>query len=298
MTRIQANLCLLFAGAIWGGGFIMQTFAMATLQPLWYIGLRFVLATLIILPFAIAETRKIGRPVSKREAIAFSAIGLSLFAGAMTQQIGLLSTTVTNSGFLTGLYVIFVPVLSVILLRKAPHWIIWPAALMALGGIFLLSGGSLATLSHGDIMTIVCAFFFAIQVLLIGVFAASSGRPLLLSAWQFAITAVAALIAAAFIEPVSIAGIRGAMMPIIYSGIFSSGVAFSLQVIGQRYTSPSQAAIFLSSEALFAASFGAIFLGETIAPVGYIGCAIIFLAMIMVELVPEILSKRVPAQVQ
>jgi drug/metabolite transporter (DMT)-like permease len=298
MTRIQANLCLLFAGAIWGGGFIMQTFAMASLKPLWYIGLRFLLATLVILPFALAETRRISRRLTLREAIAFTAIGFSLFAGAITQQFGLLTTTVTNSGFLTGLYVIFVPILSVILLRKAPHWIIWPAALMALTGIFLLSGGSLSALSQGDMLTIVCAFFFAIQVLLIGVFAAASGRPLLLSAWQFGLTSVASLIVAAAIEPVSIEGIRSAMMPIIYSGIFSSGLAFSLQVIGQRYTSPSQAAIFLSSEALFAASFGAVFLGETISPVGYVGCAVIFLAMVLVELVPEILSKRQSARAQ
>jgi len=270
----------------------MQHFAMDSMQPLWYIGLRFLVATVVTLPFALMETRRIARPLGRKNIIAFTAIGLALFAGAVTQQIGLKTTTVTNSGFLTGLYVIIVPVLSVIFLKKSPHWIIWPAAGMALTGIFLLSGGNVNALSEGDYLTITCAFFWAIQVLLIGKFAASSGRPLLLSVWQFAVTALLALLRAAFLETVTLDGIERALGSILYAGIFSSGLAFSLQVIGQRYTTAPQAAIFLSSEALFAATFGAIFLGETIPPVGYLGCAIIFAAMMLVELVPEILKNR------
>lgn len=292
MTRIQANLCLLLAGAIWGGGFVVQATAMERIGPLWFIGLRFLIAAVVVLPFALRETRRLARPVERGERVAFTAIGLALTAGAVTQQLGLLTTTVTNSGFLTGLYVIIVPILTVVILRKAPHWIVWPAALMALSGIFLLSGGSFADLSQGDFLTIACACFWAVQVFLIGIFASKTGRPLLLSTWQFAVTALVGLAAAAILEPIHIADIVKAGPEILYAGVFSSGLAFSLQVIGQRYTTAPQAAIFLSSEALFAAIFGALLLGERISPAGYVGCAVIFAAMLLVELVPEIFRKR------
>jgi drug/metabolite transporter (DMT)-like permease len=296
MTRIQANLCLLLAGAIWGGGFVAQSTAMKSIGPLWFIGLRFLVATVVTLPFALRETRRMVQAPRLPEFAAFTAIGLALTAGAITQQYGLLSTTVTNSGFLTGLYVIFVPILTVVILRRAPHWIVWPGALIALAGIFMLNGGSLSHLSRGDLLTITCAFFWAVQVFLIGIFAQSSGRPLLLSAWQFGVTAVVSLVFAAFLEPIEFSHAIDATVEILYAGIFSSGLAFSLQVIGQRYTTAPQAAIFLSSEALFAAIFGALILGETISALGYIGCAMIFSAMLLVELIPEISRRRAPAR--
>ena len=292
MSRLQANLCLLLAGAIWGGGFVVQATAMKSLGPLWFIGLRFLVATVAVAPFAWREARGAKRPVTNRDYAAFTAIGLALLAGAITQQVGLLTTTVTNSGFLTGLYVIMVPILTVVILRRAPHWIVWPAAIMALTGIFLLSGGSISRLSTGDLLTIVCAFFWSVQVFLIGIFASSSGRPLLLSAWQFAVTGIGATALAILMEPISWAAVSSVLLEILYAGIFSSGLAFSLQVIGQRYTTAPQAAIFLSSEALFAATFGALLLGETITPLGYVGCAVIFCAMLIVEIVPEIMARR------
>lgn len=295
MTRLQANLCLLLAGAIWGGGFVVQSSAMKSLGPLWFIGLRFLVATAAVAPFAWREAKRAATPVTPRTYAAFTAIGFALFAGAVTQQIGLLTTTVTNSGFLTGLYVIMVPILTVLVLRRAPHWIVWPGAILALVGIFLLSGGSLTRLSYGDGMTIVCAFFWSIQVFLIGIFASQSGRPLMLSVWQFAVTGICATIAAIILEPISWLAVANAGLEIAYAGVFSSGLAFSLQVIGQRYTTAPQAAIFLSSEALFAATFGALILGETITPIGYVGCGVIFLAMLLVEIVPEILSRRARA---
>jgi drug/metabolite transporter (DMT)-like permease len=292
MSRLQANLCLLLAGAIWGGGFVVQSSAMKSLGPFWFIGLRFLVATAAVAPFAWREARRAATPVNGRTYAAFTAIGIALFAGAVTQQVGLLTTSVTNSGFLTGLYVIMVPILTVVILRRSPHWIIWPAAMMALIGIYLLSGGAISSLSYGDVMTIVCAFFWSIQVFLIGIFASQSGRPLLLSAWQFAVTGICATVAAIALEPISWQAIGNAGLEILYAGVFSSGLAFSLQVIGQRYTTAPQAAIFLSSEALFAATFGAIILGETITPLGYVGCGVIFLAMLIVEIVPEILARR------
>lgn len=288
MTRIQANLVLLLAAAIWGGGFVAQSSAMANIGPFWFVGLRFAIATIAVLPFALLESRKLKAAPSRREISKFGLVGLALFAGATTQQVGLLTTTVTNSSFLTGLYVIFVPVIAVIIYRRHPHWIVWPGSLMMLAGIFLLSGGQLQHLTTGDFLSIVCAFFWAIQITLAGRFVMQSNRPLALSCMQFAVCSLLSIAIGIAVEPISYVAISGALAEIIYVGLISSGLAFVLQVIGQRYTTASQAAIFLSSEALFGALFAAIFLQETISFLGYIGCAIIFAAILMVELVPEV----------
>jgi drug/metabolite transporter (DMT)-like permease len=188
-----------------------------------------------------------------------------------------------------------VPLIAVFFLRRAPHWIIWPGALMAITGIYLLSGGQLSAMAPGDLLTVVCAVFWAIQITLAGMTVSETGRPLALSAVQFAVTAVCALAVAAAVEPVSLSAIQAAAPEILYVGIFSSGVAFVLQVIGQRYTTPSQAAIFLSSEALFGASLAALMLGETMPVTGYAGCALMFIAMLVVELVPGFTRRRLPA---
>ncbi|TXI01618.1 MAG: DMT family transporter [Rhizobium sp.] len=292
MSRIQANLLLLVAAAIWGGGFVAQSTAMKAIGPFWFIGLRFAVATVVVLPFVWMEKKKAAKPLTRRNWTLFLLIGLTLFGGAATQQVGLLTTTVTNSSFITGLYVVFVPLIAVIFLRRSPHWIIWPAALMALCGIYLLSGGSFSRLTVGDFLTVVCALFWAAQITLAGSAVNETGRPLSISATQFAVCAVLALAVAAAVEPISVADIRAALGEILYVGIFSSGLAFALQIIGQRYTTAPQAAIFLSSEALFGASLGALLLGETMGPLGYVGCALMFLAMLAVELVPELTRRR------
>ncbi|MEF0938703.1 DMT family transporter [Rhizobium sp. BR 362] len=292
MTRIQANLVLLLAAAIWGGGFVAQSTAMKAIGPFWFIGLRFAVATIVVLPFVWMENRKAEKPLTRRNWLSFFLIGVALFGGAATQQIGLLTTTVTNSSFITGLYVVFVPLIAVVFLRRPPHWIVWPAALIALGGIYLLSGGSFSRLTVGDFLTVVCALFWAAQITLAGSSVSETRRPLGISAVQFAVTAVAALAVAVIAEPISIADIQGALGEILYVGIFSSGLAFVLQVIGQRYTTAPQAAIFLSSEALFGASLGSLLLGETMGPFGYAGCGLMFTAMLAVELVPELVRRR------
>jgi drug/metabolite transporter (DMT)-like permease len=292
MTRIQANLVLLLAAAIWGGGFVAQSTAMRAIGPFWFIGLRFAVATVVVMPFVWLESRKAARSLTRRNVRSFVLIGLALFGGAATQQIGLQTTTVTNSSFITGLYVVFVPVIAVVFLRRPPHWVVWPAALMALTGIYLLSGGSFSRLTIGDLLTVVCAIFWATQITLAGTAVGETGRPLAISAIQFAVTAVAGLGVALAVEPISFVAIRGAIWEILYVGIFSSGLAFALQIIGQRYTTSSQAAIFLSSEALFGASLAALILGETVPPLGYVGCALMFSAMLMVELLPEMVRRR------
>src|SRR5690606_15636529 len=132
-------------------------------------------------------------------------------------------------------------------------------------------------------LTILCALIWALQVFLISRSASHTGRPVTLAVTQFGITGGAALLLAFGFEPISLEGLRTASLEIFYAGIFSGGIAFTLQVIAQRHTTAPQAAIFLSTEAIFAALFGALFLGDRLPPTGLLGCALIFAAILMVE---------------
>ncbi len=289
MNRWTANALLLLAGAVWGMGFVAQSTGMDHLGPFSFIAIRFTIASLVVWPFALWEGAKSTQPIVDKGPtfFRFSVIGVAFFCGMAAQQVGLLTTSVSNSGFLTGLYVVFTPLVAVVLFRDWPHWVIWPASLVAMLGIFLLSGGSFAALVAGDYLTILSAMFWAVQAVLIGRWVGESGRPILLAATQFTVLAVCAWIVTLVLgESITLEGIRGAAPELIYTGVFAGGFAFTLQVIGQRYTSASQAVIFLASEAPFAAIFAAIALNERIGALGIAGCVSILLAMLMVELVP------------
>jgi drug/metabolite transporter (DMT)-like permease len=295
LPRALANLLLLAAGAIWGMGFVAQSTAMESVGPILFVALRFALATVAMLPFAIAESRRAPRPLTRREMAGFAGIGLLLTGGMLVQQIGMLTTTVTNAGFLTGLYVVFVPFVAVMLFRERPHAAIWPGAALAFGGIFLLSGGELGALTAGDWLNVLCAVFWAFQVFLIGRYAAGTGRPVTLAVTQFAVCFGVAGVLAALLEPFPLDGVMAAMPEILFAGIVSGGIAFTLQVIGQRWTTAPQAAIFLSTEAVFAALFAALILGERLPATGLLGCALILAAILVVELAPSLMRRRLPA---
>ncbi|GGA96592.1 MFS transporter [Brucella endophytica] len=292
MPRSRANLLLLLAGAIWGLGFVAQSTAMASIGPLMFIGLRFVLAALTVLPLALREARQAHRALKSSDHFGFLFIGLLLFAGIAAQQFGMLTTSVTNAGFLTGLYVVMVPFVGIILFRHWPHPIIWPCAIAALAGIWLLSGSALEALIPGDWMVILGAVFWALQVVFVTRYANRTGRPMMLCLVQFTLCAVLGLALALVQEGIDWNGMRAAAPEILFAGVFSSGIAFTLQAVGQRYTTAPQAAIFLSSEALFAALFGALLLGDRLPPSGIAGCALIFAAMLAVELVPMMRARR------
>ncbi|UXN59488.1 DMT family transporter [Phyllobacterium zundukense] len=291
MTHGRANILLLFAGAIWGLGFVAQSSAMGSVGPFMFVALRFLLATLTIAPFAIREARNTPAKLKRSDYYGFFFIGVLLFSGAALQQVGILTTSVTNSGFLTGLYVVMVPFLAVLLFWQWPHPVVWPCALTALAGIYLLSGGHLDGLATGDWLTVACAAFWALQIIFINRIAIRSGRPIMLALVQFIVCGVLGLIIALGTERTELFSIVAAAPEILFAGIFSSGIAFTLQAVGQRFTTAPQAAIMLSSEALFAALFGTILLGERMSLQGVAGCALIFFAMIAVELIPALRSR-------
>ncbi len=291
MTRVQANMLLLLAGVIWGMGFVAQSTAMANIGPFVFIGVRSAIASLTVLPLAVAEGRRSEHRLGRSGYLYFILIGLMFFIGMALQQVGLLTTSVTNAGFLTGLYVVMVPVLGVVLFRTWPHPVVWPSAAACLVGIFLLSGGALTMLRHGDWLVICGAVFWAMQVVLIGN-AKRAGRPITLGCIQLVTAAVAGLAIASVTEDFNWGAILLSWKELLFAGVFSSAIAFTLQAVGQRYTTSAQAAIFLSSEALFAAISGAIFLGDRLTLMGFLGCGMLFAAMLAVELVPMLWSRK------
>lgn len=288
MTRRKANLLLLLAGAVWGMGFIAQSTAMDDIGPYTFVGARFVVASIVLLPFAWFENKRASQKLPLLAYLQFIMIGAVLFTAMALQQVGLLTTTVTNSGVLTGLYVVIVPILALLLFSETPHYIIWPSVIMTFIGIFLLSGGQLSALTDGDILTILCAAGNAFQVILIARYASKYKRPLTFSFIQFTTIAILGSYAGLEFEAPNLLALGPALPEILYAGIFSSALAFTIQAIAQRYTTAPQTAIFMSSEVLFAALFGAIFLSERIPAIGYLGGLLIFGAMILTETIPHI----------
>lgn len=286
MSSRVANMLLLLAGAIWGMAFVAQSTAMDDVGPMIFVGLRFVIASLLLAPLAVFEARKAKKKLPKIAYFHFVLTGMMLYAALALQQVGLLSTTVTNSGVLTGLYVILTPIIALLLFRQKPHFIVWPAVILTFLGIILLSGGALTSFTDGDFLTILCAVASAFQLIFVGKYAVQYQRPMTFCFVQFGAIALVGTGIGLIFDPFSLDIIKPALPEILYVGIFSSAVTFTLQAVAQRYTTAPQAAIFMSTEVLFAALFAAIFLSERVALIGYFGCLIIFVAMVLTETVP------------
>lgn len=286
MSRLTANVVLLLAAALWGAAFVAQSDAGHYLSAGWFTGLRFVLAFLTVLPLGIAEARS--KPFSLRQLLGVVPLA-SVFAVAMLlQQWGLAYTSVTHAGFLTGLYVIFVPLIEVLWLRRLPHPLIWLAAVLALAGTWFLGGG-FAHLNIGDLLVVISSLGFAIQILLMQKVARSAVG---------AVTAALSQSAGCVLIGCSIGAVGGlphwsivvhCWPELAYGGIISGGVAFLLQAICQRHTGATDTAVMLMSEALFAAFFGAVLLHERMGAMGWVGCGLLFGALVLAQIGPALL---------
>jgi drug/metabolite transporter (DMT)-like permease len=280
---------MLLAALIWGTTFVAQQLGMNDVGPLTYTGIRFLLGALFVLPLALREHAKLrarGVGFDRRDLLAWAGLGVLLFLGAVLQQVGIMSTTVSNAGFLTGLYVPLVPLLAWAVDRKAPHLSVWPAAAGSFLGIFMLSGGHVDALTTGDYWVIASTLFWAAHVLWVGRVAARRGSPVMVACTQFVVCGVLASLLAVVAEPISAAGVIAAMPAILYGGLLSVGIAFTLQVVAQRHTPPADAAVLLSSELLFAAVAGAIYLGERLSPLQLAGGMLIFACIVAVQVAP------------
>lgn len=298
MTRWQANGIIVFVALIWGTTFVVQQTGMASIGPFYFTGVRFLLGTIAVLPFALREVAKLrlaGYRFGRREKIGLLATGIAMFLASILQQIGIIDTTVTNAAFLTAFYVPTVPILALVVFRMKPHWAVWPGGAMCVAGTYMLSGGNLSALSSGDFWVMGSALFWATQVVLVGIMAQRTRAPLTVAAVQFFVTGVLGMAFGAVFETFSFSAVYGAGFEILYAGIMSAGVAFTLQCVAQNHTEAADAAIIMSAEAVFAAIAGAIFLGERLSTVEYGGCAMILVAIIGVQIMPLLGRRRMRA---
>lgn len=278
---------MLLAALIWGAAFVAQKSAMEHMGPFTFSGTRFLMSIVVILPFVLKEMKEhAATAVAPADKWLIATVSIVFFAGVNLQQMGIAGTNITNAGFLTALYVVFVPFMSLFVFKKRPRLIVWVAAPLCLLGVWLLGDASLSRLSAGDLLVILCAFFFALHVVLVAVVMLRVPRPLTMAATQYAVCAALSLLAAAAFEDISLEAMREALPALLYAGIISGGIAYTLQIVAQQYTPASDAAIILSGEALFAALFGVLLMGDSLSPLAWTGCGVIFAAILLVELFP------------
>ncbi|MBJ3783511.1 DMT family transporter [Devosia sediminis] len=292
MSRPVASLLLVICTMFWGFAFIAQKSAMDSMGPLTFAGVRFIIGGLLILPLALHERRRRPVALTRQHWLIIAALSTVFFCGIWLQQAGLATTTATNGGFLTALYVFFVPVLGYVLFRNRPHPIIYIGVPLALVGTYYLNGGGLDSFNSGDWLITAGAVFWALHVILLGHISRLTGLPIYVSAISFLAAGAVASVLALALEAPTVEAISNGWLELAYAAIFSTAVAFTLQAIGQQHVPPANAAIILSAESLFAALGGALLLGERLPAIGYAGAALIFGAIILVEAIPPLWARR------
>ena len=288
-VTVKSDALLLTTAVIWGFAFVAQRVGMDYVGPFTFNGIRFAIGSLSLLPLLVisreqpAATHKILPPPGLK-IILFggTALGLALFSGASLQQIGLVYTTAGKAGFITGLYVIIVPLLG-LFWRQQPKIGTWIGAILAAIGLYFLSVTEEFTIEPGDLLVLIGAFFWAAHVLIIG-WLSPRINPIKLAFSQYVACSILSLITASLIEDITLPSIIQAAIPILYGGLLSVGIAYTLQVIAQRDAHPAHAAILLSLEAVFAAVGGWLVLGEIISARGLFGCGLMLAGMLLSQL--------------
>ncbi|OGU61141.1 MAG: hypothetical protein A2X64_07365 [Ignavibacteria bacterium GWF2_33_9] len=282
---LQSELLLILTAIIWGSAFVFQKIGGSIIGPFAFGGIRFLIGASVLLPIIYFQNKKdksILNKDLKKSILSGVIIGIALFLAISFQQIGINNTSVGNAGFITGFYIILVPFFGIFLKNKiqSNHWV---GAILALIGLFLLSNTTSFSLQYGDLLVFISTFFWAFQILLIGHFSPKS-NPILLSAIEFYTCAILSIITSLFFETVTITNIMDASIPILYTGIMSTGVGFTIQVIAQKHIPATPAAIIFSSETLFAALAGWIFLNEIMTSKSLIGCVFMLLGIIICQI--------------
>lgn len=278
--RLRANMLLLLTAAIWGFAFTAQRVGSKYVGAFTFNGIRFALGSISLVPLIIYFNKK--NKVNedpKKTIIPGILVGILLYSGSTLQQIGLIYTTAGKASFLTGLYIVLVPIIGIFLKHKIGKNA-WIGVGLAVAGLYLLSINENFTIGFGDLLQVIGAVFWAVHILTIDYFSKKVDA-LKLSCVQFATCSILSLISALIFENIAVSGILSALTPILYGGFLSVGVAYTLQVVAQKYAKPSHAAIILSMESVFGAIGGALILGETMSTRGYLGCILIFAGILV-----------------
>lgn len=277
--RLTADLMLLAAALAWGSTFVPCKIAAASLDLFLFNGLRFLVGAVLVLTIT---GRRI-RSLSRREIGGGILVGLVLFAAAAFQQAGLSFTTAGKAGFITGLYVVLVPFLLTVVWRQWPGWAAWGASVLAAVGLFLLSAEGRLVLAPGDSLVLLGAALYALHVILIGQMVRWAD-PLRLATVQFLACGLTNLPLGLTVGRASLIQLPSAWWAIVYTAVFSIGVGYTFQTIAQRHAPPTDAAVILSLEAVFAAVFGWLLLGEYLTFIQLVGCGLMLSGMLLAQL--------------
>lgn len=302
-VRLRANSLLVLTAAIWGFAFVAQRIGAGHLGPFAFNGTRFLLGALVLLPVIgyadrvrhTAPGRDAAEPLAtspiaadrwRAAAVPGLVAGVVLVTASWLQQLGVGMTTAGKAGFITGLYVVLVPVIG-LLVGHGTGRLTWAGVTVAVVGLYLLTMTEGSGMAPGDALVLVGAGFWAVHILVIDHFAGID--PLRLSVVQFAVCGGISLILAIATEADTFAGLSAAMWPVLYGGLLSVGVAYTLQVVAQRHAKPTHAAIILSTEAVFGAIGGAILLAEQMSGRALAGCALMLAGIVLAQFdAPEV----------
>jgi len=305
MKSLKGSLLLLLTAFIWGTSFVSQKLGMNYVEPFTFGASRFLLGALVLLPlifiFDAAKKKKMNQtdssnrenePVYNRKdlIIGGTLCGCALFCGVSLQQWGLVYTTAGKAGFITALYIVLVPLIG-LFMRKKVEIYTWIGVVLAVVGLYLLTIKEGFSMEIGDAIVLAGTLFWALHIIIVDSFTAKT-ESLKLSCIQFVITGILSLIAALIFENPNIKAIIDCAGPILYTAIMVVGVAYTLQIIGQRYTSPTVASLIMSLEAVFSAISGAIFLKESMTPKEIIGCILVFIAVVLTQIDPREIFKK------
>ncbi len=315
---LKNSLCLLLAATIWGIAFVAQSVGMEYVGPFTFNGVRSLIGALVLVPVilllnrsrdtssgsagsAIPESASNGTQKSAATTAAASpyknrdlwiggiACGIALFAASNFQQFGIQYTTVGKAGFITACYIIIVPIISLFLGKKCSPFI-WAAVVIALVGLYLLCITDGFSIGLGDILVLICAVLFSLHILVIDYFSPKTDG-VKLSCLQFLVCGILSTILALFLEHPQISSVLTAWLPILYAGVMSCGVAYTLQIVGQKNVNPTVASLILSLESCISVLAGWVLLGQKLSAKELLGCVIMFAAIILAQL-PETNSEK------
>ena len=282
-TEITHIGILLLTSLIWGMAFVAQSVGSHLVGPFTFMALRSWLGFFVLAPLLLHTLRKVG--VNRNLVIGSICCGMGLFVGSILQQFGIAYTTTAKAGFITALYMIFVPICSWFL-HKPIHKQIWISVLMSVMGLYLLCfHGSIAAFNQGDLLMLLAALGFTFQILAVNHFVTQC-HPILLSGGQFLFCAILSTLLMTT-ETITLPPLKQAMIPILYTGIFSTGVAYTLQMIGQKGLNPTISSLVMCLESVFSALGGWLLLGQSLSIQELTDCSLMFLAIIFSQVSPR-----------
>ena len=292
--RMLGNALLILTAMIWGTAFVFQRVGMESIEPITFNAARMALAAVAVgavsaMPVASEKEKLASYTVKecaeyrKNTIIGGICCGTFLAAASIFQQMGIVYTTAGKAGFITAMYMLLVPVIGFVFLGKRNSWIVWLSVLIGVVGMYLLCMTEGFRLTRGDTLVCICAVLFSVHILCCDHFV-QIGNPIRISAIQFAACTVISAAAALVLEQPSLEKVVSAAVPILYCGLISGGVGYTLQIVAQKYTDPAIASLLMSLESVFAVIAGALLLGERMRPRELMGCVVMFVAIVLVQI--------------